>query len=194
MQAIACTRFSTSPIVPPMHPRRPSATLPACSRPPSVAGLHSQQALSPACATAGRSPAKPSAEHAVRAEHAERAVGAVQVRLLTDLFSVLIPGIQSDYPHRSIALTIAATAEPTVVFLPGKGARFEGTYETHVYVLPPSGGTHGTRASGGGVPDNAVDVAVLEAEVSGVAALEFKRSKVSDLQVRQPRACVPFTA
>lgn len=129
-------------------------------------------------------------EHVVHGSHAVR---AVQVRLLTDLFSVLIPGIQTDYPHRSIALTMAATAEPAIVFLAGEGARFEGAYETHVHVLPPSDGMHGAHAMGGVVPDEAVEVAVLTAEVSGVVDLKFKKSKVSDLKVRLPNACVPGT-
>lgn len=113
------------------------------------------------------------------------AAHAVQIRLLTDLFAVLIPGVQVDYPHRSIALTIAATTQPAVAFLPGKGARIAGSYETHVFVLPTGGDMHGAHAFGE-LPDGAIEVAVLETELSGVVDLQFKRSKVSDLEVRGP--------
>eukprot|EP00892_Ulva_mutabilis_P006037 jgi/Ulvmu1/3805/UM018_0015.1 len=117
------------------------------------------------------------------------------VRLLTDVFAVLIPGVQEDYPHRSIALSLDATSEPEVAFLSGKGARFAGSYETRVYVLPAdyaveaAGSTayatgSGPQVAAAGLPDGSIEVAVLEAELSGVVDLQFKQSKVSDLKVK----------
>lgn len=121
------------------------------------------------------------------AKGGERGGRALQIRLLTDLFAVLVPGVQKDYPHRSIALSVNATAEPEVAFLADKGARVAGSYETRVYVLPEGAAA---ERDAGGLPAGAIKVAVLDATVSGVVDLQFNKSKVSDLEVCPHRLLV----
>ena len=62
----------------------------------------------------------------------------VQLRLITDLLPVLLPGIQRDYPHTRVALDVQATAMPRVAFIDGIGMLLDASYDTDVYVLPHS--------------------------------------------------------
>jgi hypothetical protein len=113
----------------------------------------------------------------------------LQVRLLTDVFQVLIPGINVDYPHRGLALSVATTEEPVVTFVAGEGMRFSGAYETRVWVLPEApAAPHGDSCA----QEGAVEVAVLRATVSGVAEVQYERTLVPHLDVRYRVVSGPY--
>lgn len=110
-----------------------------------------------------------------------------------------IPGIYQKYPHRSIALTINATVEPSVEFVADKGLQFSTAYETRVWVLPESpNGASSTAADqplsehGACAEDGAIQVAVLETTASGVANVQYESTEVSDLNVKYTVKESPF--
>lgn len=114
-----------------------------------------------------------------------------------------IPGIYKAYPHRSLAMTINATAEPVVKFVAGKGLHFSAAYETHVWVLPEKpDAAHTTppyttaddnvQQHGACADDGAIEVAVLETTASGIVNVQYERSEVSDLNVEYTVKDSPF--
>lgn len=91
-------------------------------------------------------------------------------------------------------MTINATAEPSVSFVAGKGLQFSAAYETRIWVLPVAHDTahitpqytataENTNQHGACADDGAVEVAVLETTVSGVANVQYEGTRVSDLNV-----------
>jgi hypothetical protein len=133
----------------------------------------------------------------------------VQVRLITDLFQVLLPGIQQDYPHRPLQLTMVATSQPNISFVEGAGASLVATYNTSVAVVLDGSNRRGSPAGvlfpevseqaegaasaarsyiaasdfNDGKSDRLVEVAVLEAKVAIVADVGYTSTTVSKLDI-----------
>lgn len=61
-----------------------------------------------------------------------------QVRLISDLFAVLIPGLSKDYPHAPMRIRVAATSQPNLDFRAGSGGALEATFQTEVFVQAPA--------------------------------------------------------
>lgn len=78
----------------------------------------------------------------------------MQVRLITDLLPYLLPGIQVDFPHRSVEFNVAATALPNVSFSAATGMATAAAFDVRVYVLPLAGVATGA-ADNAGVSQNA---------------------------------------
>lgn len=77
----------------------------------------------------------------------------MQLRLITDLLPYLLPGVQKEFPHTSVAIDVKATAMPRVAFIGGTGMLMQASYDTYVYVLP-----HTTRRSSAATAAGAHDV------------------------------------
>ena len=58
------------------------------------------------------------------------------MRLITELMPYLLPGVQTEFPHHSVAFRVAASATPNVTFAAGAGMPTSAAFDTTVYVLP----------------------------------------------------------
>jgi hypothetical protein len=75
----------------------------------------------------------------------------MQIRLITDLLPYLLPGIQVDFPHRSVEFNIAATALPNVSFSSATGMATATAFDVRVYVLPLAGVATGSAEPASGL-------------------------------------------
>jgi hypothetical protein len=61
------------------------------------------------------------------------------VRLVTDLFGMLMPDLPKQYPHKGISLALAALSPPKVEFTKAAGVTISAEYSTKIAVLDAAG-------------------------------------------------------
>lgn len=95
-------------------------------------------------------------------------------------------------------MTLNATSEPKVVFVDGQGVHLTASYETYVWVLPEAPNSHGSSSAktvqegGSCAEDGAVQVAILEADLSVVADMQYETTQFSDVSVKYTVKESPF--